>query len=114
MARWMVAGFSDSAGTHRSSAWSTRFCCAAVYSSSVIRAGLGLCIAEWLGLHFARAAHQDFNARFSLFELFTAGFAELYAALEKLQGALQGKVAALHFLHNGLERLETSFKTERR
>src|SRR5580693_8497855 len=110
----MVAGSSDSGGTQRSSAWSTRFCCAAVYSSSVIRRGLGFCIAEWLRLHFARAAHQDLHARFRLLKLFPAGFAELDTALEEFERAFQGKVAALHLLHDGLQRLETGFKTQGR
>src|ERR1700722_5219290 len=108
----MVVGFSDSGGTQRSSAWSTRLCCAAVYSSRIIRRGLGFCIAEWLGLHLARAAHQDLHARFRLLQLFAAGFAELYAALEKFECAFQGKFAALHLLHDGFQGLETGFKTQ--
>ena len=40
--RWMLGGFSDSGGTQRSSARSTRFCCSAIYSSSVIRTGYTL------------------------------------------------------------------------
>src|SRR5215475_3771573 len=67
-----------------------------------------------LRLHFAGAARKNLDARFGFLELPPAGLAELGAALEKLQGALQRQIAGLHFLDDGFELLETRFEGERR
>jgi len=63
-------------------------------------------------MNLARALHQHFNARFGFFQLFAAGVAELHAALEQLQGALQRKLAAFHFLDDGFQLLKSGLEAE--
>ena len=81
-----------------------------MYSASVM-----LCRwRERLGLDFARAPHQDFDARFGFFQLLAAGVAQLHAALEQFEGALQRQLAAFHFLDDGFQLLESRLEGEGR
>jgi hypothetical protein len=61
----------------------------------------------------AGTAHEDLDASLGGFELLAAAFAELHAAFEELDGALQRKVARFHFADDLLELLETGFEGER-
>src|SRR5580692_2921572 len=107
----MVAGFSDSGGTRRASASSTLLCRSAMYSVNIIRYD-SLVGSKRLRLHFTAPAHQYFDASFSLFELFAAGFAELHSAFEQLQRALKRQFPALHFLDDRLQLLKAGFETQ--
>ena len=69
---------------------------------------------ERLRLDFARALHQDFDAGFGLFQLLAAGVAELHAALEQFERALQRQLAAFHFLDDGFQLLESGLEAEGR
>jgi hypothetical protein len=73
-----------------------------------------LVVTKRLRLHFARPAHQDLDAGFRFFQLLAARVAQLHSAFEQLQSALQGQIAALHFLYDSLQLLETGFETQRR
>ncbi len=64
-------------------------------------------------MNFAGALHQNFNASLGFFQLFAAGVAQLHAALEQFKGALQRKLAALHFLDDGFQLLKSGLETER-
>src|ERR1043166_7404567 len=78
------------------------------------RRASSLVVSERLRLHLAGAAHQDFDARLGFLELFPASLAQLHASFEELEGPLERKLAALHFLHDGLQLLKAGFKTQRR
>ena len=63
-------------------------------------------------MNLAGTLHQNFDARFGLFQLFAAGIAELHAALEQFQGALQRELAAFHFLDDGFQLLKSGLEAE--
>ena len=110
MARWMVEGSCDSGGNPAvERRVDPLLLVRDVFWSSVH----SLSRPERLRLHFARAANQDLDARFGFFQLLAAGFAQLHAAFEQFQGALQRKLAAFHFLDDGFQLLESSLETSR-
>jgi len=55
-------------------------------------------------------ANQHSDARFGLFELFAAGFAQSHTALEQLQRALQREVAPFELLDDCFELIETGLE----
>ena len=65
---------------------------------------------KWLGLVCALLADEHLDARFRVFELFSAGFAELHAAGEQFEGTVEREISRFQFLDYFLQFVERSFE----
>ena len=72
-----------------------------------------LCRAGTALADFVALADQHFDARLGLFQLLAASFAEPHSFFEQLERALQRQVAALHFLDDQFELLESGLEAGR-
>src|ERR1035441_1921562 len=108
MARWMVSGETDSAGTKVSRCRSMSSCWVRRYCGRFMRKLSGRL--KGFGDGLVASASQRFHACLGLFELLAALFAQAHAAFEEFERLFERKVARLKFADDLLHFLEGGFE----